>query len=113
MAIDYSVLAIPKPTPRRIVKARRKRTFAKARKSCRAARYVLDGGRCVRCGKRLHLNPSDEGADWFNVANIHEVKPRSLGGNPLDPKGQETLCSDCHTGSGVHAKTAKPRKAAA
>lgn len=102
MAIDYSVLANPKPEPRKRVKARRKRQFAKARKAARAERYRLDGGRCVRCKKPLHLNPSDEGADWFNVANINEKRPRSLGGDPLDPKGQNTLCASCHTGSGRH-----------
>lgn len=104
MAIDYSVLAIPKPEPRKRVKARRKRQFAKARKASRAARYAMDGGRCVRCKRPLYLNPSDEGADWFNVANINEKRPRSLGGDPLDPKGQNTLCAGCHTGKGYHAK---------
>ena len=100
--IDYSALAIPKPEPHRRVKARRKRQFAKARKSCRAARYAKDGGCCVRCGKPLKLNPSDEGADWYNVANINEKRPRSLGGDPLNPDGQNTLCAGCHTGSGRH-----------
>jgi hypothetical protein len=104
MAIDYRVLALAKPEPHKRVKARRKRQHAKARKSCRAARYTRDGGCCVRCGKPLKLNPSDEGADWYNVANINEKRPRSLGGDPLDPKGQNTLCAKCHTGSGRHAK---------
>lgn len=103
-ASSWPGLAIPKPEPRKRVKARKKRQFAKARKTCRAARYAKDGGRCVRCGKALKLNPSDEGADWFNVANIHEKKRRSLGGSAVDVANTETLCAGCHTGKGHHAK---------
>ena len=102
MAIDYRGLAIPKPEPYKRVKARRTRAWAKARKAARTTRYALDGGCCVRCGTPLKLHPSDEGADFFNVANINETRPRSLGGNPLDPDGQTTLCARCHTGSGRH-----------
>ena len=69
---------------------------------CREAVYKRDGGCCVRCGKPLKLNPSDEGADWYNVANINETRPRSLGGDPLNPDEQTTLCAGCHTGSGRH-----------
>ena len=94
----------PKPEPWKKVKARRKREWQRARKSCRAARYMKDGGCCVRCGTPLKLNPSDEGADWYTVANIHETRPRSLGGDPLNPDEQETLCAGCHTGKGWHAK---------
>jgi len=92
----------PKPEPYKRVKARRRRIFAKARKVARAERYARDGGCCVRCGVPLKLNPLDEGADWFNVANINEKRPRSLGGNPLNPDEQNTLCAGCHTGSGRH-----------
>ena len=101
-ASNWTGLAIAKPEPRKRAKARRKREFAKKRKAARAERYALDGGRCVRCKRPLYLNPSDEGADWFNVANINEKRPRSLGGDPLDPKGQNTLCAGCHTGKGRH-----------
>lgn len=101
-ASNYPGLAIPKPEPRKRVKARRKRVFAKARKAARTERYTRDGGRCVRCKKPLYLNANEEGADWFNVANINEKRPRSLGGDPLDPNGQSTLCAKCHTGSGRH-----------
>lgn len=103
-ASNFPGLAIPKPEPRKRTKARRKRQFAKARKTCRAARYLKDGGRCVRCKKPLYLNPSDEGADWFNVANINEKKPRSLGGSATDVENANTLCAGCHTGKGHHAK---------
>jgi hypothetical protein len=103
-ASNWDGLAIPKPEPRKKAKARARRDFAKKRKAAREETYKRDGGRCVRCGKRLYLNPSDEGADWFNVANINEIKPRSLGGDPLDSAGQNTLCAGCHTGKGHHVK---------
>lgn len=92
----------PKPEPWKRVKARRKREWQKQRKAARAERYKRDDGKCVRCGKPLYLNPSDEGADWYNVANINETRPRSLGGDPLNPDEQTTLCAGCHTGSGRH-----------
>lgn len=56
----------------------------------------------MKCGSPLYLNASDEGADWYNVANINEKRPRSLGGDPLDPNGQDTRCAKCHTGKGRH-----------
>lgn len=85
-------------------KRRLERLFSTERDRCREAVYERDGGCCVRCGKPLKLNPSDDGADWYNVANIHEKHLRSLGGSSIDPENCETLCSSCHTGNGHHAK---------
>jgi 5-methylcytosine-specific restriction endonuclease McrA len=79
------------------------RVFDLERAKCRETVYKRDGGCCVRCGTPLKLHPSDEGADWYNVANINEIRPRSLGGNPLDPDQCNTLCAECHTGKGHHA----------
>lgn len=95
MAIDYSVLAQPKPTPRRLVKARKKRQFAKDRKSCRAARYAKDGGCCQRCGRHLVLNPTDARHE-FEIANIHEIRFRSRGGSATDVSNTQTLCAFHH-----------------
>ena len=95
-------LTNPKPEPYKRVKARRRRQFAKARKSCRAARYALDGGCCVRCGKPVVLTMKE--GDWWNLANIHEKQPRSLGGSAISTANTETLCAGCHTGKGHHAK---------
>jgi hypothetical protein len=32
------------------------------------------------------------------------IDTKGLGGNPLNPDEQNTLCADCHTGKGYHAK---------
>lgn len=86
------------------LKAKRKRQFQKDRKACREVVYAKGQGQCVDCGKWLYLNPGDEGADWFNVANINEIVPRSLGGSAIDPANCNIKCADCHTGKGFHAK---------
>lgn len=90
----------PKPTPWKRVKARRKRAFQKARDAVRLARWEQDGRCCVRCGKPVVLKLAE--GDWWNVANINEKRPRSLGGDPLDLGNTETTCARCHTGSGRH-----------
>jgi 5-methylcytosine-specific restriction endonuclease McrA len=93
---------IPKPEPWKRVKARRKRQWQKARDRVREAQWEKDGRCCVRCGKPTVLKLAE--GDWWNVANINEKKPRSLGGSAIDLANTETLCSDCHTGKGYHAK---------
>lgn len=102
MAIDYSRLTIPKPEPRKRVKARRKRVWQKARQAARAERYALDGGKCVRCGKPLRLNGTEPGATEFNTAHINEIVPRSLGGSAVDVNNLNTKCAGCHVGKGYH-----------
>lgn len=91
----YESCAIAKPEPRKKVKARRKRLFLTQRKSCRAARYRLSGGCCERCGRPLVLDPQ-AARSVFEVAHIHEVVPRSLGGSAVDVGNTETLCCKCH-----------------
>lgn len=84
----------PKPEPWKRVKARRKRQRAKARKTCRAARFAKDGGCCVKCGRPLVLTMAE--GDWWNVANIHEVKFRSRGGSAIEVENTMTTCAWCH-----------------
>lgn len=92
----------PKPEPRAKVKARLERQHAILRQAARKLVYERAGGCCESCGKPLYLNPSDEGADWFNTANINEIKPRSLGGSDIDPQNLNCKCAGCHTGKGYH-----------
>ena len=85
----------PKPTPHRLVKARRQRAKAKARKSCRAVRYAASGGCCEHCGRPLKLNVS-EARHELEIANIHEIVSRARGGSAIDPFNTMTLCAKCH-----------------
>jgi 5-methylcytosine-specific restriction endonuclease McrA len=87
--------AVPKPTPRRIVKARRQRARMTARKSCRAARFQRAGGCCEVCGVPLKLHLS-EARTVFEIGHVHEVVPRSLGGDPTNMEGTRLLCVRCH-----------------
>src|SRR5678809_537546 len=97
--------ALPKPYKGelRLLKARKHRRECELRDACRAFVYNRDGGCCVRCGKPLKLKLADA-SGWWDVANINEKRPRSLGGDPTDPENCETLCAGCHTGQGYHAK---------
>jgi 5-methylcytosine-specific restriction endonuclease McrA len=90
----------PKPEPHDRVKARRRRQFDAARARVREAQWEKDGRCCVRCGKPVVLKLAQ--GDWWNVANINEKRPRSLGGSALDLANTETLCTGCHTGRGRH-----------
>jgi 5-methylcytosine-specific restriction endonuclease McrA len=85
----------PKPEPRKRVKARRQRARMTARKSCRAARFQRAGGCCEVCGVPLVLSLS-QARTVFEIAHVHEVKPRSLGGDPTDVEGTRLLCVRCH-----------------
>lgn len=96
MAIDYQRLAIPKPEPRGKLKARLERQHAILREAARKIAYDRAGGCCEACGTPLKLNPSDEGADWYNVANVHEITPRSLGGSDIDERNLRVLCARDH-----------------
>ena len=87
----------------RLRKARLSRRHREQRDACRARVYARDRGCCVRCGRPVKLHYRD-GAEWWDIANIHEIVPRSLGGSPYDDDNCETLCSECHTGKGYHAK---------
>lgn len=99
---SFSASAFFKPESRKKQKAREDRQWDKDRAACRLKVWTDAGGKCERCGRPLKLNPNDEGATEFNTANINEKVPRSLGGDPLDPKNCNCLCAGCHTGRGFH-----------
>lgn len=90
-----------KPEPHKKVKSRRRREWQKERDRVREQRWEMDDRCCVECGKPVVLKMAE--GDWWNVANINEIKPRSLGGDPLDLANLNTKCGGCHTGKGYHA----------
>lgn len=71
------------------------RATAKAREICRYKTFMRAEGCCERCGRSLVLRPSDARHE-FEIANVHEEPPRSLGGDPLDPSITVCLCCHCH-----------------
>lgn len=76
---------------RRARTAAKRKVYAEARAACRKKVYARDGGCCVVCGIPLVLSAADASHE-FQIAHIHEKKPRSLGGDPLDPDNCETRC---------------------
>lgn len=89
--INYSLLAIPKGTPAKVLRARAKRQHAAARAKCRAIVYKRAGGRCEHCWTPLVLKPSHARHE-FQIAHIHEVVMRSQGGSDTDPDNCLCLC---------------------
>jgi 5-methylcytosine-specific restriction endonuclease McrA len=97
-------LPLQKPEPRRKVKARADRKFAKHRNSCRKAVFARANGCCERCWKVV----SDDLPEWHaQRAAVNEKVPRSLGGSAVDMANLELLCQACHMPNGRHAPTAE------
>ena len=85
----------PKPAPRKTLKGRATRQYQQARRACIDAVCARDGFRCKKCGMLVkhYRNPE---ATPYDVAHVHEVIPRSLGGDATDPNGCMLLCPRCH-----------------
>jgi 5-methylcytosine-specific restriction endonuclease McrA len=89
------------PKPERISKGKRKaeRVRQLTRAQCRAAVIRREHSRCQRCGRTV----TDDCWPWEpQRAHVHEIVPRSLGGDPHDPNGCQLLCAACHLPNGVH-----------
>ena len=57
---------------------------------------------CQRCGRPV----TDDCWPWEDRrAQVNELEPRSLGGDPLDPDNCELTCRKCHFVNGQHAPT--------
>lgn len=75
-------------------KARQARADAKARKACVVFVWERDRGCCQKCGVAVYT-PSL--ARCVSVTgHVHEVVPRSRGGDPHDPAGCVLMCAICH-----------------
>lgn len=88
-------LAFSKPEPRARVKRRRLTAKQAKRRICVEAVWKRDHGRCRVCLAPLR-RPSDA-CSVFAVGHVHEVTPRSLGGDPGDPENCQLLCNRCHS----------------
>jgi predicted HNH restriction endonuclease len=96
------VVAVPKPEPRAKLKARLERQHAILRDAARRVVYTRAGGCCEVCGVPLKFSLNEPGADWYNVAHINEIRPRSLGGSDIDVSNLNCKCPKCHVGRGFH-----------
>lgn len=94
--------ACPKPTARRIVKARVHRRRTAARSACVAAVWARAGGICERCGRCV--TPPRYAAWFASAGHVHELHSRGRGGDPTDPMNCVLLCHSCHFSgpSGAH-----------
>jgi ATP-dependent DNA helicase RecQ len=63
-------------------------------KKLRQSVFKRDQEKCVLCDKELVLN-SGKHERKTNKANIHHIKPRSLGGTDTEDN-LITLCTKCH-----------------
>lgn len=89
MAIDYSRLAIPKPTPRWMEKAKKVAASKKAERECYAAVDKRDGHCCRVCHARVG------GIGMLQAVHHHHLVYRSRGGGH-DTNNVISLCVKCH-----------------
>ena len=87
-------LTKPCRADRKAVKAKLQRVQRKTRAVVRRIVFLREKGTCERC----HVPVSFDVYAWAdNRAEVHEEPPRSLGGDPYDPKQCHLLCHRCHT----------------
>ena len=86
------MIGYPKPEPRRRVVARARREQAAKRRACVLAVWERAKWRCERCQRLLKQSSHW----WFEVGHVHEIVPRSRGGDPTDPEQCLLICPVCH-----------------
>ena len=89
MAIDYTRLAIPKPQPRWMEKAKKVAANKKAEKDCYAQVDRRDGHCCRVCHARVG------GVGMLAAVHHHHLVYRSLGGKH-ETSNVLSLCVKCH-----------------
>lgn len=75
---------------------------AKARKACVEAVWKRANSLCEYCGRFVRRTRF-----WLDSGHVHEVRARSLGGNPHDPKHCKLACVQCHFPSGAHRRSVR------
>jgi 5-methylcytosine-specific restriction endonuclease McrA len=86
--------ACPKPESLARKKSKAQRVKAQARKVCMDRVWARAQGKCEACGCPV-AKPTSE---WtmFMWGHVHEIVPRSLGGDPTDPANCRLTCPICH-----------------
>ena len=77
-------------------RAQRLSAYWKQRPAVRATVWERDGRRCRACGTITLWLSWREAQSWDFVAQMHELRPRSLGGSGLDIRNVIALCPQCH-----------------
>jgi 5-methylcytosine-specific restriction endonuclease McrA len=93
--VSFPLVAVPKTyrAERKAKKRKAERQFALTRAQVRAIVMDREKGCCERCGRKVDF---DVAPYLDHHAEVHEDPPRSLGGDPLDPKQCVLLCRSCH-----------------
>lgn len=98
------MIGFPKPEKRRrVVRQAIRRAKRVTRHHVVAQVWRRDRGRCVRC-QRLCERPGDTYPTDPARGEVHDMTPRSLGGDPLSVANNQLLCHGCHYAgpSGAH-----------
>jgi len=116
MAIDYSVLAIPKPTPHRRVKARRQRQASQVTRSIRAQCVDRDGY-CllgpVRPMAFAGYGVCEGPSEWAHIGQHRRSKTRGMAPERRHTtKGSAMLCQRHHHALDQHEFDLVPSDAA-
>ena len=85
--------------------AKKMRQQNRLRRACVDAVWARAGGRCEECERRVY-HPA-VARSYAEVGHVHEVRPRSLGGDETDPAQCVLLCWTHHYcgPSGAHRVT--------
>ena len=85
--------------------ARKMRQQNRLRRKCVEAVWLRAGARCEECQRRVYVPAVAPSYDL--VGHVHEVRPRSLGGDSTDPAQCVLLCHTHHFcgPSGAHRVT--------
>lgn len=102
---------LAKPSKRMAVaKKAALREFIKTRAQLVAAVWKRDKGHCRKCGKKC-VPPKETYPTDPHRGEVHDLVPRSLGGNPRDVANNQLWCHACHFSgkSGAHIGRRKQR----
>lgn len=88
------LMKFPKPEPRARTKRRKLTAKQAKRRICVEAVWGRAHRRCETC--KVPVRRPSEASTPFVIGHVHEIRPRSLGGDPTDPDLCVLLCPRCH-----------------
>jgi 5-methylcytosine-specific restriction endonuclease McrA len=87
---------LPKPPKRLATEKKIRRRIAQlTRRQVVLKVWLRDMGHCCGCGRKCRpvseTYPTDP-----DRGEVHDIRPRSLGGDPLSVENNQLLCKSCH-----------------